>query len=547
VDVSNPATPTEVGFYDTPGVAGDVTVAEGYAYVVGNSGESAYDGRLRVADVSTPSNPTEVGFYDTPGQAVGVAATRGYVYVADGDGGLRVVDVSTPTNPTEVGFCETPGWAKDVAVAGGYAYVVGNSGDPPYGGWLRVVDVSTPASPTEVGFYEYDIPHSTGRIQDLEECRQPIPRRSPNGPSGARKLLLSPCFWSKNALYRPLRSAVPQVLDAPCSPSSFSLTQVGFYYYDTPGYPQDPLGVAVVGGYAYIAAGALRVVDVSTPANPTEVGFCDTLIGDDRDVAVAEGYAYVAEWYPGLRVVDVSTPANPTQVGLYDIPGYALCVAVAGGYAYVGTEPGLRVLDVSTPANSTEVGFYNTPGHGSGVAVAGGYAYVADGDGGLFILRYTGRGSAFSISGHVRDNNDNPISGVTVSASAGSSATTDANGDYIITDVTTGTHTLTPSKSGYTFSPATRTIGVPPGATGQDFTGSSIGPPADTPTPIVVPTIAPTVTTMEPPGEAPATATPAPGSPGPCPGTAGIVLLALVAGVPLSFSPIARTKHYPRV
>ena len=41
---------------------------------------------------------------------------------------------------------------------------------------------------------------------------------------------------------------------------------------DTPGYAE---GVAVAGGYAYVAAGwdGFRVIDVSTPSAPVEVGF----------------------------------------------------------------------------------------------------------------------------------------------------------------------------------------------------------------------------------------------------------------------------------
>jgi hypothetical protein len=81
-----------------------------------------------VVDVSTPSSPTEVGFYDTPGYANGVAVTGSYAYVADGSAGLRVVDVSTPSGPTEVGFYDTPGEAWGVAVAGGCAYVADQSG-----------------------------------------------------------------------------------------------------------------------------------------------------------------------------------------------------------------------------------------------------------------------------------------------------------------------------------------------------------------------------------------------------------------------------------
>jgi uncharacterized repeat protein (TIGR01451 family) len=151
-----------------------------------------------------------------------------------------------------------------------------------------------------------------------------------------------------------------------------------------------PMDVAVSGSTVYVAdwSRGLRVVDVSTPANPTEVGFYDTP-GDAWDVAVSGSMAYVADRSRGLRVVDVSTPANPTEVGYFNTPGYAHGVAVSGSTVYVADgSGGLRVVDVSTPANPTEVGYFNTPGYAHGVAVSDDYIYVADGNGGLFVLRY---------------------------------------------------------------------------------------------------------------------------------------------------------------
>jgi len=71
----------------------------------------------------------------------------------------------------------------------------------------------------------------------------------------------------------------------------------------------------------------------------------------------------------------------------------------------------------------------------------------------------------------VTDGSGNPISGVTISDGAGHTATTDSNGNYTLSGLAAGTYTITPSKSGYTFSPTSRTVSVPPNATGQDFTG----------------------------------------------------------------------------
>ena len=109
-------------------------------------------------------------------------------------------------------------------------------------------------------------------------------------------------------------------------------------------------------------------------------------------MAVKGDYAYIAGWDADLWIIDVSDPASPVEVGFCETRGLAYDVAVAGRYAYVADGIGLRVIDVSDPASPVEAGYYDTPGEANGVAVAGGYAYIADGGGGLFIVRYKGRG-----------------------------------------------------------------------------------------------------------------------------------------------------------
>jgi hypothetical protein len=71
-------------------------------------------------------------------------------------------------------------------------------------------------------------------------------------------------------------------------------------------------------------AGAERLDD------PIELGSIDTpdfALG----VAVVGGLAYVADQRFGLRVIDVSNPAVPVEVGSIDTPGEAVGVSVLGG------------------------------------------------------------------------------------------------------------------------------------------------------------------------------------------------------------------------
>jgi hypothetical protein len=154
------------------------------------------------------------------------------------------------------------------------------------------------------------------------------------------------------------------------------------------------LGVAAVGDYAYVADNyaGLRVISVSDPANPAEVGSYNTP-GSASGVAVVDSHAYVADGDSGLRVISVSDPAHPAEVGCCYTPSSALGVAVVGNYVYVADNyAGLRVISVSDRANPTEVGFYVTPGSAYAVAVAGDYAYVADCNAGLQIYQFYGAG-----------------------------------------------------------------------------------------------------------------------------------------------------------
>lgn len=77
-----------------------------------------------------------------------------------------------------------------------------------------------------------------------------------------------------------------------------------------------------------------------------------------------------------------------------------------------------------------------------------------------------------TISGRVTDASGQGIAAVTIRTGTAGSAMTDANGYYVISNVVAGTYTLFPGKPGYTFSPASRYMWVPPNATEQNFTAT---------------------------------------------------------------------------
>ena len=86
--------------------------------------------------------------------------------------------------------------------------------------------------------------------------------------------------------------------------------------------------------------------------------------------------------------------------------------------------------------------------------------------------------STYTISGTVTLNGSG-LSGVTVSLTGASttSATTDSNGHYTFTGAQNGGYTVTPSLTGYTFSPASRSAAVSDAnLTGEDLTATASTP-----------------------------------------------------------------------
>ncbi len=155
VDISHPAAPKHVGWYDPhDSFFRNVVVSGKYAYLGGADG-------LQVIDVSQPADPRKAGgltagptgyALDTGGSGHGyqrVAVSGTHAYVANGAAGLLVLDMSNPTNITMVGELKTKttedAWWIEVS---GHFALLADAFD------LNVIDISDPANPLLVGQYE---------------------------------------------------------------------------------------------------------------------------------------------------------------------------------------------------------------------------------------------------------------------------------------------------------------------------------------------------------------------------------------------------------
>jgi len=98
--------------------------------------------------------------------------------------------------------------------------------------------------------------------------------------------------------------------------------------------------VAVEGTYAYVGVGPRPVVlDVVDPGAPRVVAQSSPMPGVVRGIAVSAGHVYVAAGNAGVRVIDVTNPQAPAEVGSLET-GQAEVMRVDGGHAYVpGSNP----------------------------------------------------------------------------------------------------------------------------------------------------------------------------------------------------------------
>ena len=397
VDVSNPASPTPLGSAYDMNYAFEVTVSGDYAYV------AAAGAGLLVANVSDPAHPLEVGSLDTTGYVYGIAVAGNKAYLADAWDGLRIVDIADPIHPTLQGTCDTPGWALGVAVAGSTAYVADGANG------LRVVDASEPTTPSELGAYQasgfgrrvdawgdmvYLADLQGGlRVLTVSDPAHPTPVGLYSSLANARRLAVA----GSNAYVAGGAGGGMRVIDVsdPSRP-----TEVGVF--DTPGSYAS--SVAVSGTTAYLAAMFgdpydLYVIDISNPAAPVEMGGISTW-GMYREITLQGQIVYVAD-ETGLRLIDVSEPAVPADIGSIALDQNRQMsdgVAVSGTLAHVADAlDGVKIVDVSDPGNLVLVGVYDSPGFAQGVAVAGHRVYAADSQAGLYLADVTDPAQPFEL------------------------------------------------------------------------------------------------------------------------------------------------------
>jgi len=259
-------------------------------------GEYAPTGVVHIIDVRDPRAPHELAEYRSSVRALTLdcKVKDNYLFVALDEVGFAVVDVSNPSNPEEVAIFsdrQTQGGVHNLFVAGDYAYLAAE-GD----GDLVIVDISNPRSPRLRAVH--NAPGYTHDITVVGDVAYLANLRLGDRSTGTFQLL---------DVSNPVR---PQVMAQHNYPN-------GFCHNIWP----SPDGRFVATSDEICGQGHLRIFDISDLRRIRQVG--EYIAPDSENTTIHNAWwsgnrVYMSYYEKGLRVVDVSDPTAPQEVGFFD-------------------------------------------------------------------------------------------------------------------------------------------------------------------------------------------------------------------------------------
>jgi hypothetical protein len=313
---------------------------------------------LWVVDVTQPSNPTLMG--DVPSSGSGFLEVRTYdhyAYAVNNVGPLQIIDLSNPANIRTVATFQTatvPG-AHTIEIDGHYAYLCLWGVGPRD---VRILDLTNPTAPVEVGSWRHpDMPPYPGPNAPAGSDRAQVRPQDVGNETGEPGLQAHDCYIKGNRLYvanlhggfavvditdktHPTTLALVPYDDAVCH--SMWGSEDGNYLYTADEHP----------------GGHLRVWRVTTVNSISQIGSFETAPDHIiHNVYVRGRLLYAAYYTDGLRVLDISSPSHPVEIGYYDTftgPDGGYLAGAWGAYPWFSsnnilvsdTESGLFVVHV---------------------------------------------------------------------------------------------------------------------------------------------------------------------------------------------------------
>lgn len=383
IDVSNPAAPVQISQSD------ELTAPVSSLTLVGGYGLAPAPFAIRTFDLGQPENLDLVNFYDVPSRIINKIVISGTVaLVAESKnsgsltgGGLRLLDVSNPAAPAQLGISYAGDSILDVAVKDGYAYLLMCKTIDPFScsSEFAIVNIQNPALPVEAavfsagstnlkiavyGDYLYRLGNGLLEIFDISTPGS-LDVVGSKGASGSNiKIIGSKAvFWD---------SAIRiWDLSDPADPADMGQVSLSRFL--------PPYGAAGAGNTLFVtsrATGTIAAVELSA-APFVEIGRYASF-GNPVDAAQAGDKLLLADAYYSMYVLDNSLPISPTRVFTYDLQlQNPADLTVQGDTAYLFGPGGMEIVDVSNPNEPVFASTYSAGALINDSIIAGDFAYLA--------------------------------------------------------------------------------------------------------------------------------------------------------------------------
>lgn len=146
-------------------------------------------------------------------------------------------------------------------------------------------------------------------------------------------------------------------------------------------------GMAIKDRCLYVAGGLLgmHMLDISAMADPVQKGVCNMPgIAWCQDLFIVDNICYAADGSNGVQIMDITSPFAPKMISTIDTPTGAREIVVQNGIAYVADYHGMTIIDVKNSSAPRIIS--NLRLLAMGLKVKDNYAYVASSPNGMSIV-----------------------------------------------------------------------------------------------------------------------------------------------------------------
>lgn len=297
-------------------------------------------------DVTDASNPVYLGELPRTSGAMAniwrdIKVYKNHAFiVSDGAGehGIQVFDLTQlrAASGAPVTFSETAHYdgihsAHNIVIdeATGFAYAVGSSmGGETCGGGLHMVDIREPTKPTFAGcFADATTGYARSGYSHDAQC---IVYQGPDQEHRGREI----CFGSNEtalSIADVTDKEHPRALAVGTYPSSAYAHQ-GWVSDDHRYFFMDDEGDELSGTTPRTRTIVWDIADLDDPVVLTE--YQGETAASDHNLYVRGNYVYESNYVAGLRILDISDPAHPREVGFFDtVPFGANAPGFAGSWS----------------------------------------------------------------------------------------------------------------------------------------------------------------------------------------------------------------------